>query len=44
VQAVDFASFVRVLPEVASRHGISLYEVTPSDESLEKVFGYLVGR
>jgi ABC-2 type transport system ATP-binding protein len=44
VQAVDFSAFVRVLPELASRHGIRLYEVTPADESLESVFGYLVAR
>ncbi|HSK21546.1 MAG TPA: ABC transporter ATP-binding protein [Egicoccus sp.] len=44
VQATDFASFVRVLPQVASRHGIRLYEVSPADESLESVFSYLVTR
>jgi ABC-2 type transport system ATP-binding protein len=44
VQAVDFAGFVRVLPQLASRHGIRLYEVSPADESLESVFAYLVAR
>ena len=44
VQATDFASFVRVLPQLASRHSIRLYEVTPADESLESVFSYLVAR
>jgi ABC-2 type transport system ATP-binding protein len=44
VQATDFASFVRVLPQIASRHAIRLYEVTPADESLESVFAYLVAR
>jgi ABC-2 type transport system ATP-binding protein len=44
VQATDFASFARVLPQLASRHNIRLYEVTPSDESLESVFAYLVAR
>ena len=44
VQATDFASFVRALPQLASRHGIRLYEVTPADESLESVFAYLVER
>lgn len=44
VQATDFAGFVRVLPQLASRHGIRLYEVTPADESLESVFSYLVSR
>ncbi|HVE26781.1 MAG TPA: ABC transporter ATP-binding protein, partial [Sporichthya sp.] len=44
VQATDVGSFVRVLPKLASRHGIRLYEVTPADESLESVFAYLVAR
>jgi ABC-2 type transport system ATP-binding protein len=44
VQAADFAGFVRVLPQLASRHNIRLYEVTPADESLESVFSYLVAR
>ena len=44
VQATDFASFIRVLPQLASHHGIRLYEVSPADESLESVFSYLVTR
>ena len=44
VQATDFASFVRVLPQLASRHNIRLFEVSPADESLESVFSYLVAR
>ena len=44
VQATDFASFVSVLPRLAGRHGIRLYEVVPADESLESVFSYLVER
>jgi len=44
VQATDFATFVHVLPQLASRHNIRLYEVSPADESLESVFGYLVSR
>ena len=44
VQATDFAAFVRALPQLASRHGIRLYEVSPADESLESVFAYLVER
>jgi ABC-2 type transport system ATP-binding protein len=44
VQATDFAAFVRVLPRLAKEHGIRLYEVTPTDESLESVFSYLVAR
>jgi ABC-2 type transport system ATP-binding protein len=44
VQATDFASFVHALPQLATRHGIRLYEVSPADESLESVFAYLVSR
>jgi ABC-2 type transport system ATP-binding protein len=42
IQAVDFARFTELLPLVAREHGIRLYEVSPSDESLESVFSYLV--
>src|SRR5262249_2120409 len=44
VQATDVGEFVRVLPRLAARHGVRLYEVTPADESLESVFAYLVAR
>ena len=44
VQAVDFHSFVRALPRLASDRGIRLHEVHPADESLESVFAYLVAR
>jgi ABC-2 type transport system ATP-binding protein len=44
VQATDFSAFVRALPQLASRHGIRLFEVRPADESLESVFAYLVAR
>jgi ABC-2 type transport system ATP-binding protein len=44
VQATDVSQFVRVLPQLAARHGIRLYEVSPTDESLESVFSYLVAR
>jgi ABC-2 type transport system ATP-binding protein len=42
VHAVDFQRFVTVLPRLAREHGLRLYEVAPSDESLESVFSYLV--
>lgn len=42
IQAVDFARFTHLLPQVAREHDIRLYEVSPSDESLESVFSYLV--
>ncbi len=44
VQATDYNRFARRLPVFARERGIRLYEVTPADESLEKVFSYLVNR
>ncbi|WP_399088275.1 ABC transporter ATP-binding protein [Streptomyces sp. BBFR2] len=42
IQAVDFARFTALLPRVARDQGIRLLAVSPSDESLESVFSYLV--
>ncbi|MCL2728891.1 MAG: ABC transporter ATP-binding protein [Actinomycetia bacterium] len=42
IQAVDFAAFTEFLPRIARDHGIRLFTVSPSDESLESVFSYLV--
>ncbi|MEV3930961.1 MULTISPECIES: ABC transporter ATP-binding protein [unclassified Streptomyces] len=42
IQAVDFGRFTTLLPAVAREHGIRLLTVSPSDESLESVFSYLV--
>ncbi|EST37536.1 ABC transporter [Streptomycetaceae bacterium MP113-05] len=42
IQAVDFTRFTELLPRVARHHDIRLQEVSPSDESLESVFSYLV--
>jgi ABC-2 type transport system ATP-binding protein len=42
VRAGDYGTFARALPRVAVREGIGLRQVTPSDESLESVFTYLV--
>ncbi|MEU0369616.1 ABC transporter ATP-binding protein [Streptomyces sp. NPDC006283] len=42
VQAVDFGRFTELLPKVAREHSIRLLTVSPSDESLESVFSYLV--
>ncbi len=42
-QAADFTRFARLVPSLARRDGVRLYEVTPADESLESVFSYLVG-
>jgi ABC-2 type transport system ATP-binding protein len=43
VEASDFGRFSEVLPRLARQHGVRLLEVTPTDESLESVFSYLVG-
>jgi ABC-2 type transport system ATP-binding protein len=42
IQAIDFTGFTELLPRVAREQGIRLYAVSPSDESLESVFSYLV--
>ena len=44
VQASDFGRFVHSLPRIARDAEISLFDVTPADESLESVFAYLVAR
>jgi ABC-2 type transport system ATP-binding protein len=42
VQAVDFARFTWLVPQVARAAGVRLFEISPSDESLESVFSYLI--
>jgi ABC-2 type transport system ATP-binding protein len=42
VQATEFLHFAQLLPRVARDANVRLYEVSPSDESLESVFSYLV--
>jgi ABC-2 type transport system ATP-binding protein len=44
VRAGDYGAFARALPKVAVREGIGVRQVTPSDESLESVFTYLVAQ
>jgi ABC-2 type transport system ATP-binding protein len=44
VRTSDFGRFTRRMPELARGVGISLLELAPTDESLESVFAYLVGR
>jgi ABC-2 type transport system ATP-binding protein len=44
VEAGDFGRFSEVLPRLAREHDVRLSEVTPTDESLESVFSYLVER
>ena len=42
VSVSDFGTFAVRLPRVAHEHGIRIRELTPTDESLESVFSYLV--
>ncbi len=44
VSTSDFGAFTRVLPGTARASGITLFELTPTDDSLESVFAYLVRR
>ncbi|MDQ1629456.1 MAG: type transport system ATP-binding protein [Actinomycetota bacterium] len=44
VQATDYGRFAHVLPRLAREGDIRLFQVSPADESLESVFGYLVNR
>ena len=44
VSSSDFGAFTRILPVVARDASISLYEMLPTDDSLESVFAYLVRR
>ncbi|HET6969263.1 MAG TPA: ABC transporter ATP-binding protein [Ornithinibacter sp.] len=43
VSVSDFGAFAVRLPRVARENGIRIRELTPTDESLESVFAYLVG-
>ncbi len=44
IRTSDFGAFTRALPTVAKAHAITLFEVAPTDDSLESVFSYLVRR
>ncbi len=44
VQVDDLGSFALGLPAWAQQHDLTLFELSPSDESLESVFAYLVAR
>lgn len=44
VRTSDFGAFSRIVAPTARAAGIRLFEVTPTDDSLESVFGYLVRR
>jgi ABC-2 type transport system ATP-binding protein len=44
VEVDDLGSFAVGLPQWARTAGLTLYDLSPSDESLESVFAYLVAR
>ncbi|WP_267898994.1 hypothetical protein [Thermomonospora amylolytica] len=44
MEATDFRRFTWLLPRLAKEGGVTLWEVSPADESLESVFEYLVAR
>ena len=44
VRTSDFGAFTRIVAPTARTAGIRLHEVTPTDDSLESVFSYLVRR
>ena len=43
-RTADYGGFSRAIAVVAREVGVTLYEVVPTDESLESVFSYLVRR
>jgi ABC-2 type transport system ATP-binding protein len=44
VQTSDFGAFTRSVPRIARSESITLFELQPTDDSLESVFSYLVRR
>jgi ABC-2 type transport system ATP-binding protein len=44
IRTADYDAFTRALPQVAKTIGVTLFEVRPTDDSLESVFSYLVRR
>ena len=44
VRTTDFGAFTAAIAGITRDSGVTLYELRPSDESLESVFSYLVGR
>jgi ABC-2 type transport system ATP-binding protein len=44
VRCSDLLQFARAAPAVARKLGVTIYELSPTDESLESVFSYLVQR
>jgi len=44
IRTAEYDAFTRALPRLARAIGVSLFEVRPTDDSLESVFSYLVRR
>jgi ABC-2 type transport system ATP-binding protein len=44
IRTADYDAFTRALPSVARAAAVTLFEVRPTDDSLESVFSYLVRR
>jgi ABC-2 type transport system ATP-binding protein len=44
IRVTEFSGFTRIVARVAREAGVSLFEVAPTDDSLESVFEYLVTR
>ena len=44
VRTSDFGAFTQAVPRIARAESITLFEVRPTDDSLESVFSYLVRR
>ena len=44
IRTADYDAFTRTLPQVARDAAVTLFEVRPTDDSLESVFAYLVRR
>jgi ABC-2 type transport system ATP-binding protein len=44
VRTGEFAAFTLAIPGVARQAGVTIFELRPTDESLESVFSYLVKR
>ncbi|MFL5646155.1 MAG: ABC transporter ATP-binding protein [Chloroflexota bacterium] len=44
IRTADYDAFTRTLPRVARDVSVTLFEVRPTDDSLESVFSYLVRR
>jgi ABC-2 type transport system ATP-binding protein len=44
VKVAEFGGFTKMVAGAAQRSGVTLFEVAPTDDSLESVFAYLVSR